>query len=77
MLLTFPRQVASFAVQQLANVDYTVANRVTEDIASVVSWAYEVDQPWIARLSVDLLHRFDDIGSILIVIVAWIVHHTP
>jgi len=34
-LVTVPHAVTTVAAQQLANVDYTVANRVTEDVARV------------------------------------------
>lgn len=75
-VVTFSRPLAMMAVQQLATVDYTVANRVTEDVSQLVSWAYAHDLPWIPPLAIDALQRFDDIGSTLIALVLWIVHHT-
>lgn len=77
MHLGFPRWMATSAVQQLAHVDYTVANRVSEDVATIVSWAYAHDAPWLALAAMDVLQRFDDIGSLLIAVVVWVVAHTP
>ena len=77
MLLPIPRQVAKFAVSQLAYVDYSIANRVTEVVSDVVDFAYDKDIPWLAKYSTELLQVFDDFGSILIAFVIWIVHHTP
>lgn len=74
---TFSRPVAEFAVQQLSNVDYNVANRVTEGVAEVVRYSYAHDLPWLAQTSVMLLQTFDDFGSTLIALVVWIVQHTP
>ena len=71
-----PRYVANAAVQQLSLVDYTIANRVTEDVSTIVSFAYAHDLPALASASVSLLQVFDDFGSCLIAIVVWIVHHT-
>lgn len=70
------RPIAIEAVRQLSLVDYTIANRVTEDIAKGVEWAYEVDNPILARNLVHLLQTFDDLGSLLIAAVIWIVDHT-
>ena len=72
-----PRSLATAAVAQLATVDYTIANRVTEDISTVVAWAYVHDLPFVARATVHLLQTFDDVGSLLIALVVWIVGHTP
>jgi len=54
-LVTVPHAVTTVAAQQLANVDYTVANHVTEDVAHVVSWAYAHNLPWLARDAIRLL----------------------
>ena len=70
------RSFAEWSVHKLAAVDYTVANRVTDDVARFVSWAYENDHPRLAAASVDALQFFDNFGSLLICAVAWIVHHT-
>lgn len=76
MHLTVPRTVSAFAAHQLAAVDYTVANRVTEDVAAVVSWAYVHDLPWVARQSLHLLQYFDDLGSLFIAVAVWLADHT-
>ena len=76
MFLSFPRPFAQFAVHQLAAVDYTVANRVTDDVATLVDWAYSHDAAWMPPIAIQLLHSFDDLGSVLILLVAWIVNHT-
>jgi hypothetical protein len=76
-MLPVARSVAAFAVDQLAVVDYTVANRVTEDVASVVHWAYAHDVPFPAQHAVSLLATLDAFGSTLISLVLWLVCHTP
>ena len=79
MLLPTPvlRSISQFAVSQLAVVDYSIANKVTEDVAHTVSWAYSHDLPWVATMSIQLLQSFDTIGATLIAIVVWIIQHTP
>lgn len=77
MLIPIARPVAKLAVSQLAYVDYSVANRVTETVADIVHFAYDHDAPWIATSAVELLKMFDDLGSMLISLVIWIVQHTP
>lgn len=76
MILGFPRGLAVSAVQLLSKVDYTVANRVTEDVAQTVSWAYEHDLPQLATVCIHSLKFWDDMGSLLIAMVVWIVSHT-
>lgn len=71
-----PQSVCSFAVHQLASVDYNVANRVTHDVANIVDWSYQHNVPFLATFSVEMLHIFDDIGSVLITIVLWMMHHS-
>lgn len=71
------RSLSILATQQLANVDYTVANRVTEDVSNTVAWAYAHDVPWLATTSVKLLQFFDGLGGVLICLVVWLVDHTP
>lgn len=72
----FPRAVAIAATKALAQVDYAVANRVTDDIAGIVKWAYAHNQPWMSQYALHALQSFDSIGSALIAIVVWIVSHT-
>ena len=75
--MLFPiRPLTVFATQQLAAVDYTIANRVTDDVSRVVEWAYQNDAPWLAASCVHLLQQFDGIGSVLIAIVVWLADHT-
>ena len=78
MLMDFvvPRAVAKAAVAQLAQVDYDVATRVSHDVSTVASWAYDHDAPWLATYAVDALRALDEFGSVLIALVAWLVHHT-
>lgn len=76
-MLVFSKPVAIFAVKQLAAVDYTVANKVTEDVSRIVEWGYENDLNWIPPLAVNALRTFDDLGSVLISLVLFIVRHTP
>lgn len=71
-----PRAVTIFAMKQLANVDYSVATRVSEDVSRIVTWSYQNDQPWLAQSSIELLQYLDTLGSFLITIVVFIVHHT-
>ena len=74
--MLLPPIVAKFAVSQLAYVDYSVANRVTETVSDIVHFAYDHDAPFIATQAVELLKVFDDLGSVLIGLVIWIVQHT-
>ena len=71
-----PRSTAVYSVQKLAEVDYTVANRVSHDVANIVSWSYNHDFPQFANIAINTLQNFDNFGSILISIVVWIIHHT-
>ena len=75
-IVSVPRALSSAAVHQLALVDYNVANRVTDGVASVVDWSYSHDMPALALFAVDLLKTFDDIGSLFISIVIWLVSNT-
>jgi|TARA_R110002074_G_scaffold399669_1_gene593322 hypothetical protein len=72
----FPRSFAVFSVQKLAEVDYTVANRVSDDVANIVTWSYDHNFPWLANYAIESLQNLDNFGSILISIVVWIIHHT-
>lgn len=73
----FLRGWSTAAVQALATVDFTVANRVSEDVAQIVQWSYDHDLPQFARWSVLSLQFADDVGSMLIAAVVWLVTHTP
>lgn len=73
---SIPRSVAVAAVHQLAEVDYSVATRVSEQAARVVEWADAHDVWFVSRVAVDVLQRLDDFGSLLISLVVWIVIHS-
>ena len=75
-LFAVPRAVTAAAVHQLATVDYAVANRVTDDVAALVDWAYAHDAPALARAGVHALQSFDGLGGVLIALVVWLVDHT-
>ena len=77
LLLPISRSLTISAVQQLAQIDYTIANRVTEDVSRVIAWSYANDFPWVASFSIHSLQWFDNVGSALISIVVWLVSHTP
>ena len=71
------RGLSQAAVSQLAYVDYSIANKVTEDVSVVVQWAYQHDAPWLASSAVQWLQTFDGIGASLIAFVVWLVSVTP
>ena len=71
-----PRDVTIMAIKNLANVDYTIATRVSDDVARTVDWSYQHDLGYLANISVNILQYFDNLGSILIAIVVWMVHNT-
>lgn len=72
---TIPKIVAVKAVNLLATVDYSVATRVSEDVAEIVNWANARDMWWLSVLAVDTLQRLDEAGSFLIAFVSWLVLH--
>ena len=74
--IAFPRSVAILAVQKLAEVDYSGANRVSDDVATIIKWSYNHDFPWLAENAIKTLQNFDNFGSILISIVVWIINNT-
>lgn len=74
---TVPRAAVAWAVDRLAKVDYTVANRVTEDVARAVHFSYDHRLPvCVVPLLVHALQTFDDIGSLLIAVVVWLSDHS-
>ena len=75
-LINIPRPVTLCAMNKLAEVDYNVATKVSESVAETVKWAYIHDQPWIAQYAIEGLQMLDNLGSMLIAIVVYIVHHT-
>jgi len=76
MHLLIPQKICAFAVHQLATVDHSVANVVTRDVSRVVDWSFAHDVKWLAIASVDMLQTFDDLGSFLISMVVWLMHHS-
>lgn len=76
MKFPFLRPVTTLVAQQLATVDYTVANRVTHDVSNIVSWSYAHDLPWMASLAIHTLQTFDGLGGMLIAVALWLVDHT-
>ena len=64
------------AAHQLANVDYNVATRVSEDVSKVIEWSYNHNLPWLANYAIHSLQYLDHFGSFLIAIVAWIIYNT-
>ena len=75
MIIPLSQKIALAGVNALATVDYSVATKISDDVAFISNWAYTHDQFWLIKASVDTLKYLDDIGSILISFVAWIVHN--
>lgn len=63
------------ATKLLAQADFTIANRVSEDVARVVEWAFAHELTWVARGAMEALQALDAAGSVLIGLVVWIVAH--
>ena len=76
MKILIPHNLANYAVNQLAQADYNIATKVSEDVAKVVPWALEHKWYFLADFSVDALHMLDSLGSYLIMFVIWLVHNT-
>ena len=76
LLINIPRPITIMAMNQLAEVDYNVATKVSDIVAETVKWGYMHNQPWIANYAIEGLQILDNFGSLLISIVVWIVHHT-
>tara|TARA_Y100000591_G_scaffold332321_1_gene369205 strand:+ start:2438 stop:2677 length:240 start_codon:yes stop_codon:yes gene_type:complete len=75
-IINIPRQITIFAANQLANIDYNIATKVSDDVSHIIQWSYTNDQPWLAVTAMHTLQSLDNFGSFLISIVAWIVYHT-
>jgi hypothetical protein len=75
-IINLPRPIAIFAAHQLANIDYNVATRVSDDVSSVIKWSFNHDMPMVASYAMHTLQYLDSFGSFLISIVAWIIYHT-
>ena len=75
--MLIPKTVVAFAVDKLATVDYTIANRVTHSASEFVHFVYDHELPtFLVPLTVQALQSFDDIGSLLISLVLWIAAHS-
>lgn len=72
---TVPPQVASFAVRQLAHADYTIATKISEDVAVFVPWALQHNLGWAADASMAVLQWCDSLGGVWIHIACFLVRH--
>ena len=61
-----PLRVAYFAVRQLSNADYTIATKISEDVATFVPWALDHGYYHAADQAILLLQAFDSLGGIWI-----------
>lgn len=68
------QKTALLGLNTLSEVDYSVATKVSDNVATVSNWAYEHNQYWLIEKSVETLEQLDNFGSFLIGIVAWLVH---
>ena len=76
-VVTVPPSVIAFAADRLAEVDYSVANRVTEGVAFAVHFVYDHHLPHLlVPLLLHTLQTFDDLGSLLIALVIWLGEHS-
>lgn len=76
LLTNIPRPVAIFAVNKLAEVDYNIATKVSETVSELVNYSYSHDQIWISHFAINFLQTLDNLGSLLISFVVWIVCNT-
>ena len=75
-IINIPRQFTLLAINKLAEIDYNVANPVTEAVSEIVKWGYNHEQTWICNYAVESLQFLDNIGTLFIMIVVWMVEHT-
>lgn len=75
-LFQIPRPITIIAMNQLAQVDYNIATKVSEDVSEIVKWGYQHDLPIVSQYAVKGLQTLDLFGGFLISIVVWIVNHT-
>ena len=75
-LINIPRPIAIFASHQLANIDYNIATRVSEDVSKIIEWSYNHDLPILAKVSINILENLDQLGSFLIYVVSFVIYHT-
>ena len=74
--MLIPFVVAKVAVRQLANADYTIATKISEDVALIVPWALDHDFVQLADFAMLTLKTMDELGSLWILITCWLVYHT-
>ena len=72
-LISLP--IAKYAVARLAEADYTIASKISEDVALFVPWALDHHLYWAADQSMHLLQLMDSIGGVWITIATWCVLH--
>ena len=75
-MLLVPTTIAKFAVRQLANADYTIATKISDDVAVFVPWALDHDIPYAADFAMTILQSLDELGSFWIFLAVWLVRHT-
>lgn len=71
-----PHVLANVAVRQLAHADYSIATKISEDVAVFVPWALQHDLYWASDFAMFLLQNLDLLGGIWIQIACWLVLHT-
>ena len=74
--MLIPIGVAKFAVQQLAHADYTIATKISDDVAQFVPWALDHNLNFAADLAMAALQKLDELGSLWIIIACWCVNHS-
>ena len=74
MLVPIP--LATYAVKRLAEADYTIATKISEDVAVFVPWALDHHMYWVADQAMLILQFLDSVGSIWITIAVWCVLHS-
>lgn len=70
-----PISIAKWTVRQLANADYTIATKISDDVALFVPWALDHDMNVAADLAMATLQKLDELGSLWIIIACWVVNH--
>ena len=73
-MLIHPK-VAIWGIHALAKVDYSVATKISNDVAIVSTWAFNNKQYWLIEASVHTLQTLDTLGSLLITLVVWLVQN--
>lgn len=68
-----PLPIAKLAVRQLANADYTIATKISHDVAIFVPWALDRNYYGLADFAVNLLQQLDALGNLWIQIACWLV----